>query len=329
MGEMRVLELKPDLPETLTIPPETQVVQFRRRLTRSDYATLARALQERPDIRLRAYQSGAAEFTDLDFLQFFPFIRKLSIDCFWLSNIEGFQYVRELDEFTFGQTKSKAHSLNFLARFPTLRKLYLDGHKKGIEVLAGLPKIESLTLRSITLPDLDLLVKLPRLQRLEIILGGTVNIRALRDLERLKFLRLCLIKNLRDVSVIEKMHSLEAIQLRALRNVTELPSFRELRHLREVYLETMKGLVDIRSVAEAESLETLSLIEMTAIDPKLLRSFVGHPALREFTAGLGSLKRNAYAEALLGLPARVWLPPGRREQAALEILVERSKEALN
>jgi hypothetical protein len=315
-----VLQINPGLPDDFSIPPGTALVQFRKRLNQSDYGILAAALHGRPEVKLRVYHSGATELTDLDFLSYFPEIRKLSIELFWLSNIDGFQAIRELDEFTFGWTRKKSYSLAFLARFPAMRKLYVEGHKKDIEVLASLSKLETLTMRSITLASIDFLAALPQLSHLEIKLGGTSNLQGLAALDNLKYLELWLIKGLSDLSIIAEIRSLEFLFLQALKNVKQLPSLRNLTKLKEVYLQTMTGLTDLQPIADAPSLEILSLIDMTKIDPNGLRCFVGHPKLREFTGGLGSLKRNAYAEALIGLPPRVSLPPGARERAALDIL---------
>jgi hypothetical protein len=91
----------------------------------------------------------------------------------------------------------------------------------------------------------------------------------------------------------------------------------------------MKGLLDLHGVADAPALERLTLADLPKLDPRSLRCFVGHPTLREFSAYLGSFKRNAYAEALLGLPPKAWLPPGARERAALDIMTENAKRAVN
>lgn len=104
------------------------------------------------------------------------------------------------------------------------------------------------------------------------------------------------------MSVIAQLSSLERLLLQALKNVTELPSFRSLEKLRSVHLETMKGLTDISPVADAPALETLHLIDMSRLEVETLKRFAGHPTLRHFHGGLGSMTRNAQAEGLVGLP---------------------------
>jgi hypothetical protein len=278
---------------------------------------------------LRVYHSARKEITDLDFLAFFPSVRRLAIQLYWLSNIDGFQAVEDLDELTFGWTDKKSYSLRFLERFVSLRRLYVEGHKKDLEVVASLPSLRELTLRSITLSSTAFLLDIPNLQHLDIKLGGTADLRELAALIHLKHLELWRIKGLIDLSFIGHLVSLETLFLQTLNRVVDLPSFRNLQKLRSVVLETMKGLVNLQAVAEAPALESLSLIDMPGIDPKSLRCFVGHPRLRRFHPGLGSIKRNAYAEALVGLPPSVWLPPGAREKAELEILTETAKRAVN
>jgi hypothetical protein len=306
---VKVLEILPGLTSNFSIPVETVTIQFCRKLSDEEYRILAKEIARRPDVCLRVYDSGKPEITDLNFLAYFPTVRKLSIELFWITDINGFDAVRDLEEFTFGGTDKKSYSLRFLRRFPSLKKLYVDGHEKDVDVITSLSRIRRLTLRSITLPSVDFLAGLPDLQHLEIKLGGTNNLSGLAALEKLKYLELWLIKGLADLSTIAELTSLESLFLQALKNVTQLPSLKPLERLRSVCLETMKGLTDLRSVAEAPNLEVLRLIDMPSIDPKSLHCFVAHPSLREFRAGFGSQKKNAYAEALLGLPPPVLRPP--------------------
>lgn len=322
----QIRTIHPHLPGSFTISPAIKQVQFEPALTESDYATLAETLRGRPEVSLRVY---GYNLKDLDFLKHFSHVRKLGIDLWFLTDLTGLQAVNTLDEFAFGWTKTKKHSLDFLARFPDLQNLYVEGHHKDIDVISQLKHLEWLTLRSITLPELDLLVQLPILSHLDIKLGGTTNLKALPNLVKLEYLELWLIRGLADLSVIGDMTSLESLFLQALKNVTQLPSFAQLKRLRRVSVQTMKGLRDLSPIAEAPALEELVLTDMGSLYPRSLRCFVGHPALRKFHGGLGSGKRNAYAEALLGLPPSVWLPPGMRERVALEIMAERAKASLN
>ena len=105
---------------------------------------------------------------------------------------------------------------------------------------------------------------------------------------------------------VAEVETLEYLFLQAQKQVTSLPSFQRAAKLRRVHLETMKGLRDLVPLARAPALETLVAIDMGHLTPEHFRPFVEHPTLREAAIGLGSNKKNAAVDALLGLPA----PPG-------------------
>lgn len=227
------LEIKPNLSVDFIVPSSVRHVQFNERLSESDLTELGRELFHRPEISLRIYgYSAPVSYTDLDFLYHFPNIRDLSIDLWSLMNLRGLRAIRELKSFSFGETRTKRHSLGFLARFPKLHKLYIEGHTKDISVLSELQHLEQLTLRCVTLPDLKLLTGLSKLRSVKLLLGGTTNLDALRHLPQLRHLELTWIRGLEDLDIIGELHSLETLHLQALRNVKMLPSFRDLTCLR-------------------------------------------------------------------------------------------------
>jgi hypothetical protein len=75
----------------------------------------------------------------------------------------------------------------------------------------------------------------------------------------------------------------------------------------------MKGIRDLRPLATAPALEELLLVDMVHLRPDDVRCLVGLPNLKAFSAGLGSIKKNDAAEALLGLPDTTQLTGDWRE----------------
>lgn len=189
-----------------------------------------------------------------------------------------------------------------LARFLELKNLHLEGHVKGIEILSSLTKLERLALRSVTLPNLELLKPLKNLKTFELRLGGTTDLSLLPEIGRIDYLEIWMVKGLSDLSFLPRMRALKGLFLQALKNVTALPGLDALTNLKRVHLETMKGLTDLSPVAEAPALEELVLIDMGHLQPQALKPFVGHKTLRSANIGLNSLKKNKAAEAMLGLP---------------------------
>ena len=64
----------------------------------------------------------------------------------------------------------------------------------------------------------------------------------------------------------------------------------------------MKGLRDLRPLATAPALEAVELIDMRHLRPEDLAPLAGMSTLKAVTPGLGSLRKNEAATALLGLP---------------------------
>jgi internalin A len=217
--------------------------------------------------------------------------------------MKGTEYLPDsLDYFGFGQTKSKRISLSFLEQFSRLRALYLEGHAKHFGTISTLTHLERLTLKSITLPDLELLLPLKQLWSLDISLGGTKNLGLLPQIGTLKYLELWMIKGLQDLSMVGEITSLQNLFLQALKNVSVLPSFSELRQLRRVTLDTMKGITDLSAVAAAPALEELIVVSAPQLSPDDFKPFIGHPTLKKMCIGLGSQRKNEQVQDLLGLP---------------------------
>jgi hypothetical protein len=294
----------PLIPEDLApLVPEHTAVQISSRLTDDDFRQLAEFMAGYPDVRLRVYGGYDGSIKDLDFLRFFPKLRRFSVDAIYeLPSLDGIALLSdELEDLLIGWTRSKRFSLHNLAKFRRLRTLYLEGQQKDFAAIGELDALEDLTLRSITLPDLSALLPLGRLTSLDIKLGGTHDLALLPRIGRLAYVELWRIRGVEDVSALAEIETLERFFLQTLKRVTALPSFARSPNLRTVALETMRGITDLTPIADAPKLELLRLIEMCQLEPEALRPFVGHPTLRDGTWGLCSDRKNIAAWDLLPL----------------------------
>jgi hypothetical protein len=280
------------------------VVQFRTRLTDEDFGQLGEWFRAYPEMSLRAYGSYDHSITDLEFLQFFPTLRRFGADALWdsLTSLDGLRHLpADLEELGLGATKARL-DLGVLARFGDLRWLFLEGQTKHLEVIGGLRSLYDLTLRSISMPDLSLLLPMRGLRSLDIKLGGTRDLGLLPRVGELWYVELWMIRGLTDISAVGRIPSLRSLFLQALRQVETLPDLSAATSLRRVRLETMKGLHDLRPLATAPVLEAVELIDMRHLKPVDLAPLVTAPRLQAVTPGLGSRRRNHAAAALLGLP---------------------------
>ena len=146
-----------------------------------------------------------------------------------------------------------------LARFVALRRLHLEGQTRDLDVVGQLHTLTSLTLRSITLPDLSLLLPLNRLRALDLKLGGTRNLALLPQVGALQYLELWLVRGLHDLSPVGDVPTLEYLFLQALKQVDALPSFANCTRLTRLHLEAMKGLVDLTPLLTAKALTQLTI----------------------------------------------------------------------
>jgi len=303
---MRELRLPITTDQLYPLDPRCRIVQFAIMtgppLTEADFQLVAGFLRQYPDIPFRVY-GGNPALKDLDFLRHFPFVKKFQVDVWDLESLDGLRFLPDdLERLAVGSTKSKRQSLRFLQRFPALKQLFLESHSKDFDAVGSLMQLETLGLRSITLPDLSVLTRLGRLKSLAIKLGGTKDLSLLHQIGKLRYLELWMIRGLADLSSLGGLECLQYLVLETLKHVQALPSFRKLRLLRRVRLLNMKGLRDLSGISEAPALEDLVVFEMRHLTADAFRPFVGHPALRTVSVGLGSRSKDAAVHALLRLP---------------------------
>lgn len=293
------------------LDPRCKVVQFASPLTKDDFIKLARVLEDYPDVSLRIY-GHYQESPDLSFLCHFPFLRNFQADVYQLTNINGLGFLPDSLEFLgLGRTKRKL-SLKPLARFENLKDLFLEGHTKDFSVVSHLRNLVYLSLRSISLPDLTMLLPLERLLSLALRLGGTKDLALLPKLSELRYLELWMVKGLVDITPVSQMHKLRYLFLQDLKQVSRLPSFIELSNLERCQIENLKGVHDLCPIAVAKNLRELVVVNMRHIPVAGFECFRNHPSLREASIGLGSLRRNAEVAKLLGLPAVSHAKPIKR-----------------
>lgn len=276
----------------------------------------------RPDVELRIF-GFPGERCDLSFASGLRCVRRFAADCLMdatgveqvaripgleslslgVFSLESFDLLRDVDpglrSLALGQTRSKKPSLEPLARFAGLRRLFLEGHRKEIEVLSGLRELEDVTLRSVTVPNLGFLRPLERLWSLDLKLGGIKNLSAISGMGSVKYLELWQILGLEDVGVVGQLPGLQHLFLQSLRRVTALPDLRAARSLRRVTLETMRGLRDLAPLEQAPALEELLVWDSSPLAPDDLLPALRNGSLKRVAVGFGSARKNEAARALL------------------------------
>jgi hypothetical protein len=327
--------LSPDAYEIAALASETHLneIQFAEPPSRDALETLEKEiLSKRQDFEVRFYGFYRSE-CDLGFLQFIPSVSKLVVNCLsgpiknaerigdlqrltslkvGITQLPDFSFLERLppllDTLYLEETQSKNLSLKAIARFPSLRRLYIERHHKDLELIGTLPNLQSLVLRSITVPSLSFLTSLSRLRVLNLKLGGTTKLDALRELLNLRELEIWQVRKLVDIRVVARIPKLETLMLQDLPNVTDIPSLASCTSLKTVFIKHLKSLEDLSPIAEAPNLEHFALTGPTKCLPEAFKPFLNHKALKEIWVALGSLKRNrAVHEMFAG--SRIELKP--------------------
>ncbi|MFD1885307.1 hypothetical protein [Paenibacillus wenxiniae] len=230
-----------------------------------------------PQLTVRAYHFHN-QVCDLAFVKQLPELRQLKIRCdgqfdhldalasldqlqklnLRLSQLDRFDILQQinpaLQSLTLGKTASKKPSLQGISRFTELKELTIEGHHKHIDELARLQHLHKLSLRYMTLPNLDFLLELTELWSLQLHLGGTTQLDALGKLSQLKSIDLAQIRGLEQLDFLSTMTSLQFIQIGAMPHIHELPPLHLLHHLRKIELYNMKGLRKLDQLQTAPAL---------------------------------------------------------------------------
>ncbi len=312
-GELRALARDPGLTTLmLSRPPESGTWP---RLNEGLFV-------HRPDVQLRVYGYYGIGPCDLGFVSqmteverfsadslrsainvdriaAMPNLRSLGLGIFDLDSLDVLEGVPTgLIELGIGGAKTAKLDLGVLARFPSLRKLFIEKQRKNIEVLSGLASLEDLTLRAIATKDLATLAPLQRLRDLDIKLGGITDLSALEGKTSIRSLALWQVRGLSDLGAVSSLTGLQHLHLQSLPHVKTLPDLRRLTKLRRVYLENMQGLESLRSLARAPALEEVIHVS-ASLSPEDHAVLFENPAIKRISAGFGSIRKNQVFEAML------------------------------
>ncbi|AFH61345.1 hypothetical protein ACVNS2_11960 [Paenibacillus caseinilyticus] len=309
--------------EELLSNQELEVIQFSAPLEPYTFQLLNDLFfKERDDVELRVYGFYDSR-CDLSFLSALPNVTRFTVDCirevdhldaithldklkalhigiYHLDNLDILTRVpATLESMMLEQTQSKKPDLAVLERFSGLKKLYIEGHTKNIDVIGKLHQLEDVTLKSVTTNDVEFLAPLQKLWSLDIKLGGIQNFSAIEGMDSIKYLELWQIRGLKDLSFISTLTGLQYLFLQSHRNVESLPALNGLTKLRKVHLDLMKGLKDISSLGQAPSLAEFT--HWSAMNMKMedYTALLSNPSVQRVRATFDSAKRNNEFEAMV------------------------------
>ncbi len=292
-------------------------------LNKSEFEILEKNIfSKKPKVLLSKTTSLLPEPLDLDFLRYLPSLKRLRIcDATFLINFDNVELMNGIEDLSFYKFEpklldilktmppnikslsietnlSKNYNIDYIARFNNLEYLYIEGSCKGVEEIGQLNNLQKLTLRSISLPNINFLKNLRKLWSVDIKLGGIKDFSILEELPNIKYLELWLIKGLKDISFISKMMGLQNIHIESLLNIDELPSLDKLINLRRVCLMNLNGLKNLNVLKTIPSLQDFYFTQIKKLQPTDLIPVLENPTVKNFYVYFPSDKKDKEFNAL-------------------------------
>lgn len=280
--------------------PDVERVQFDAPLTNHDYEMLAQVLEQHPHVTLRAY-GYSQELAGLDFLRWFPTLRRFSIsNLMLLGDVSQLNLLPDhLEYLDLGVTK-KPLDLTPL-KFSRLTSLRVVGHHRGLSELVN----RNRELRTLSLWRLRFDQALPNaalqgLESLMITLGSLTDPHWLAAFPGLRFLGIRQTRGVDDVSPVRELSKLEWLWLDTLSGVTHLPNFSKNTTLVRVDIDGLRGLQEANSLeglVTAPNLEQLSVVN-SRLPVEAFAPLRAHPRLSCISVSLGNVKRDREVEGM-------------------------------
>jgi len=192
-------------------------------------------------------------------LRFLPAIKKLIVSSYLTKDFSPIRNYVDLIEFGVEETKSTAVDLKFISEFKNLKKFYVDGMKKGLESISKLEYLETLTLRGIKLPDIEIIRNSKNIRELNLLYGSYKNLDAIAAQENLEELEISRTRQIPNYNFLNSLSNLKKIKFEGMSEICILPSLKGLISLRKIIIDNNSRLIDINTVKELKTIETFLL----------------------------------------------------------------------
>jgi hypothetical protein len=225
-------------------------------------------------------------------------LRKLSVGIYKFDRPDFLNIVdlTKLEQFSISENAKRNFDLVPLANAQKIRRLYIQGHSKNIEVLTKLSDLKILTLGSLAKQQsLDFVFDIAELKELELLLGGREDISDLRH-DSLEILQILRVKGVNDLGSFVRFPKLRHLRVEDQIQLSDIDLTDS--NMKRLSIANCKNLSSVNGLLDQSELEEL-WISKTAIDLEPLRGNQWPASLK--TLGLFSEKTkwNKETQALL------------------------------
>ena len=273
---------------------------------------LCKIFGKRLPIRFFSYDNTAFDASVLEHL---PDVQWLKVDCLQeISNSERIFELSKLKKLSFGvynydnpnflhqlsldkieqlsisETKKRNFDLSPLSEGKQIRSLLVEGHTKNIEAIGELKNLETLRLWSIgKKTSLEFVSKIPKLDSIEIVLGGRQNIDEI-SLPFLREMRISLVRGFNELGDLSRFPKLKHLRIE---NQIKLQSISfPTPNLTKLWIVNCKSL---SALTNLEYLQNIKLVHcaQTSLDYEALSEFNWSKSLKVLSLYYGNEKRDA------------------------------------
>jgi hypothetical protein len=190
MPDQATRRVRPPVTAAMLAPlePGCRRVQLGGPLSDGELARLAEIMGPRPEVSLSLdFCHGDDGIRDLDLLRFFPWLERLTVWSSLVGDLSGLACLTGLQHLHIDSGRRPRSAAQIAAVAGTLRHLHLEGPVSDAGALSELTGLRTLTLRSVTMPDLSPLTPMTDLRALDLKLNGTKNLTLLPAFTRLQY----------------------------------------------------------------------------------------------------------------------------------------------
>ncbi len=257
----------------------------------------ARVLSALPSVRWLSVDC-LTRIANEDWLHKLPLLERLSFGVFEFDRpdfLEGFLLER-LTKLSVSETRNRKLDLGALRGCTRLTELFLQGHTRNIEALAGIPLLRKLCLSGMpNQRELSFVGEIPSLQSLTLLLGGRSSFDEVcsRTLQELEVIR---VRGLETVGRLDRFPNLRRLQVEDQLQLHSLSlAGAQLHELSVLNCKNLEALSGLDTLTELRHIR----VSRTKLDLKTLRDRSWPPSMEIVALHSSSQKWNAEARAIL------------------------------
>lgn len=198
---------------------------------------------------------------NVDFLEFFPKLKSLTIIDLKIKSVDSVKHLHDLVSLNLSTYSKKP--IDFTS-FPKLKKCGFEWIK-GSDSLFTCKGLESLGVGSYNQKNTDGFAKLVNLKQLSILNSPIENLKFLSSLGKLEYLCLANLKNITSLEGIDSLNKLKDLEINLCKKIQSISNLFSLKNLTKLALINTGNIDSIKVIENLTKLESFVFYESTNV----------------------------------------------------------------